>query len=283
MPDDDVETIQPGQPSPAGVYAPSSVYLTGEENLRVTAYSNTANVVLAIVGRILRPDNTPTPIADSIAPGNTRAATTKIIPLSEGWLLGVAVEPGAGVTPIGATYVMLELVRGTGSNAQSCQVLGFGYVNLRNGFAWPDIDTMLPTDGPGVMRSVQQANPAAGADFVVTVPTGALWELIAVSAQLVTAVAVANRAARLVIDDGANTLFAVPNTTVQAASLTTTYSYGAGAGGPMSTDAAFQEAPLPNNVLLPAASRIRSSTGAIQAADQWGAISLLVREWLAGL
>lgn len=45
-------------------------------------------------------------------------------------------------------------------------------------------------------------------------------------------------------------------------------------------DVGFFYTPIPNDVWLRAGFRVRSATGAINAADQWGSISLLVREWL---
>jgi hypothetical protein len=282
----DTDTLpgqRPGQPSIAGFFNPSPVYLTGEDNLRVTAYSNTANVTLAITGRILRPNNEPTPIADSVAPGATRTATTKIVPLSEGWLLGLSIAAGAGVTALGATWIAVDLVRGTGANAQLVQSLGFGWINLRSGFVWPAGAYLQSTDGPGVLRSITGSTPSAGADISETVPTGARWELISLRAQLTTSATVANRVPLLLLDDGANAWFAGSAVATQAASLVWRYTWFQGAApiaAIVGTDVPLQ---VPINNRLAAGSRIRTSTTAIAAGDQWTAPQYLVREFLEGL
>jgi hypothetical protein len=273
----------PGAPSVAGFFHPSPVYLTGEDNLRVTAYSNTGSVTLAILARVLQPDSTPTPFADSVAPGSGRTATTKIVPLCEGWLLGLSITPAAGVTPVGLTWVAVDLVRGTGSNAQLVQSLGFGFINLRSGFVWPGGAYLQATDGPGVLRSITGTTPGAGADISEAVPAGARWELLAFRATLVTSATVATRLAFLTLDDGANVYLTVDSNFGQTASGSGTYNFAEGLVAPQVAHAGALLASLPINNRLGAGHRVRTLTSSIQVGDQWAAPQYLVREWLEGL
>lgn len=124
-----------------------------------------------------------------------------------------------------------------------------------------------------------QANPGAGAEAVVTVPAGKWWVVRSVHLKLVTAVAVANRLARLTVDDGTNIIFTVPNDVSHAASQTTEYSFGQAAtseAAPGATVGARIYA-IPPLVLGPGY-RIRTITAAIQAADQFSEITALVEE-----
>lgn len=280
---DDLPSERPGDPNLANFFAPSPLYVTGEDNLRVTAYSNTAGVTLAIVGRGLRTNGDPTPIADSIAPGSGRTAVTKIIGLSEGWLLGIAVAPAAGITALGATWVQIDLVRGTGANAQLVQTLGYGFVSLRSGFGWPGSASLVSTDGPGVLRSIAGTTPGAGVEISETVPAGARWELLSLRAVLTTAVAVANRVVTVTLDDGTTVYGQYPTGLSEPASSAYSYNYGQGLARFADVSPTALVGGLPINIRLGAGHRIRTATANLQAADQWGSLQYLVREWLEGL
>ena len=128
-----------------------------------------------------------------------------------------------------------------------------------------------------MVKVISVANPAAGAEISVTVPTGQYWRIVAIHFKLVAAVAAANRLVRLVFDDGATALFKVPNDVVHVASQTTEYSFGVA-----STFEAAQGAtvsariyPIPE-IILPGGCRILTATAAIQAADQYSDIRILV-------
>lgn len=67
------------------------------------------------------------------------------------------------------------------------------------------------------------ASPAAGADWSVPVPSGHLWSLVSVFAQLVTSGVAGNRAPRFFVSDGIATWFLIPPAAVQGLTLTVTY------------------------------------------------------------
>jgi hypothetical protein len=274
--------IKPGDPSPAAVYAPSSVYLTGEEWLRVTSFGNAAGVTLGVTGRILRPDNVPVPIAEAHAPNSNRTVNQTRHPLSEGWLLGLGVLATAGTPAFGQVWVCVELVRGGGASAQVVQALAMGFCTTRTPLIWPGNANLLPLDGPGNLRSITGTTPGAGAEVSETVPTGARWELLAFRAQLVTSATVANRSPQLVLDDGAN-IFSVSETIfAQAASLTLRYDWFQGATLTGTVQGLDVPVPLQIANRLGAGFRIRTLTQNIQAGDQLSAVQYLVREWLTG-
>lgn len=277
-PPDPLEILDAGQESRAALFSPSRAYMTGEENLRVTAVCNTASVTLTINGRQLRPDSTPSPLNETLKPTSNRVVTTGIFGLAEGWLLGLTVRATAGSPPAGSTWVLLELVRGSGSQAQLVQTLGYGFVTANKPYAWPLSANTDPFDGAGHLRLIVGATPAAGAEISETVPTGAQWELISFEADLTTAVAVANRVPVFTIDDGANIYYRAPVNGNETASatwrniLTTIGSVNNGLLQNVAVEGA------PSNLRLPAGHRIRTATIAIQGADQYAAPIYLVRE-----
>lgn len=117
------------------------------------------------------------------------------------------------------------------------------------------------------------ATPAAGADWSTSVPAGHLWQLLGVTATLVTSAAVANRAVALVLGDGSNPFLTIPAPAVQAASLTGVYSW-AGEGGGYALGVR-QLGPLPP-LVLPPSWTVAVSTLLVDATDQWSAVRLLL-------
>jgi hypothetical protein len=99
------------------------------------------------------------------------------------------------------------------------------------------------------------------------------------TATLTTAVAAANRIPSLVLDDGANVLAEITAGVTIAASLAATITW-ADSANYNSSLATNPLAPLPSQMLMRPAWRIRSVTAGIQAADQWSAIQLGVVEWI---
>lgn len=133
-----------------------------------------------------------------------------------------------------------------------------------------------------VLRTIVVPSPLAGADWSFTVPGGSVWEPVAVRALFTTAVAVANRIATLVITDGSATLMTLPNVEPQAASQVNSYTWAAGASPTAGAIGAVGAvcAGMPD-LALPAGFTIAASTFAIQAADQWSAVTLFVVETLS--
>lgn len=120
---------------------------------------------------------------------------------------------------------------------------------------------------------VPVTTPAAGSDWSVTVPAGHIYRVRSVYATLLTAVAVANRDAMLNVGDGVRTFVSIPPVAVQAASLTYTYAWFPHAGALNVGNG--QAVPIPELDLM-AGWTLGTSTGSIQAADQWSGIWLLV-------
>jgi hypothetical protein len=138
-------------------------------------------------------------------------------------------------------------------------------------------DGSLAVDG--TPTSVAGTDPAAGAEISETVPAGKRWRVLGIQFTLVTNANVANREPVIVVDDGTNTLFQSPAGANHAASLTWAYS-ASNVGQPVNgtTATTVRQMNLPA-LLLPAGSRIRTSTTNIQAGDNYGAPRLLVQEF----
>jgi hypothetical protein len=132
-------------------------------------------------------------------------------------------------------------------------------------------------EGRGGLKLITAPEPAAGHDWVLTPPPGARWRLLGGSAQLVTSATVATRQVLFQVVREGTVCFTIPSPNTQAASLTYTYQFlpGVAQDTLLSTYPLLQ---LPHDVLLDNRMRVQSSTGAIDTADQWSAVVLLVEE-----
>lgn len=127
-----------------------------------------------------------------------------------------------------------------------------------------------------VRRLVRIPNPAAGAELSIDSDTGELWLVRSIVATLTTDATVANRVPVLLADDGTTEYFRTRSESVQAASLAVVYCGFSGSAGGVVAGASV---PLPwptDGLPLPPGHRLRTSTVAIVAGDQWSAVGLWV-------
>lgn len=126
--------------------------------------------------------------------------------------------------------------------------------------------------------SEQVANPAAGAEWSVTVPTGSVWRVRSIYSQLVTSATVANRLTSVVMKDAAGNIFFQSFLTgAQTAGGTWTIVFSVNA--PNTTLGSFNNSELfIPDVVLPEGAVVISKSSGLQAGDQYSAISLLIEQ-----
>lgn len=277
-------------PAPSQSWAPPLVaaadvlgaplYLTGEDHLLVTIFNGAAGVTVTISGRTFPLGGTrPVEFKRAFTPSTSRAASTQIIPLGDGWLLNAQVIVTAGSPIIGQTFAKMSMIRGTSAVADELYTLAADNITAQQTCAWPGSGVQGSLDGAGALRSVQGTNPAAGAECSDTVPTGARWQLHAWNANLVTSAVVANRQSTLIIDDGVNILYQAGDGANQTASTTVRHVFGEGVGFWGNPGGVFLGT-LPTKLQLLAGWRIRTSTQAIDVGDDYGPPQMLIEEWM---
>lgn len=263
-----------------GVAPPSNLYITPDDQLFVSAISMVTGETLNIFWRTLGTDGYIHPGQDTLVMSNVGSSMSKLIPLGEGFLLGIEVSNSLTTTQRGQFHVAVHLWRGgtVTAGSQSALLLQ-DYVDAFTAMAWPGGRIISSVEGPGAIRSIVGTQPAAGADISETVPARRRWRIQSFLHQLVTAVAVANRQVQLRITDGTNTLWLSEVEALQAASLTEVYSWAVGSG---TNQTAFQNATISRTLaamVLEPGWKIQTVTAAIQAADQWSAPNYSVEEW----
>jgi hypothetical protein len=140
--------------------------------------------------------------------------------------------------------------------------------------SWVYTQTTVMSPQPREIQNIgvhTGANPAAGAEWSVTVPANQLWKVTSVTATLVTAVAAANREVSLVTDDGAVITTTSPTGLTHVASLTKAYTWIAFLSWRGVGAQALNQVTGMGEHWLPAGHRIRTVTTNIQAADDWSA------------
>jgi len=134
---------------------------------------------------------------------------------------------------------------------------------------------------PGAFVVQASANPAANAEFSLTVPTGKLWVVKTIVATLVQG-ATQTPQPILVIDDGTNTLYeAFGSSAAQAVSTTCVYTWAPGltlSGQVGATTNVHSTGPLPPDLWLPAGYRIRSNTLGLGANSDYGVTRVVTTE-----
>lgn len=254
-------------------------FLTGEDNLRLTTFGRIAGAEVAIEGRRISPEGIVVPFAERQAPNSDGTAKATVYQVGEGVLTHAQLRATAGSVLGGGVFGILEVVRGREGAVQPMATLLQGYITTNARLAWPGSPIMPSTAGAGRLRTITGTDPAAGAEISETVPAGVRWRFLAMRFVLVTSAVAANRSVSLIFDDGSSQWLQVSDNQVQAASLTHTYvAMSSGQIGLMG--GSLHALNTPSDVWLPAGSRIRTSTGSIDAGDNYGAPVYEVEEFI---
>jgi len=246
----------------------------------VTVLNALVGVVVTVRGRFESLNGTVVPFADTLTPASDRTASSVTIRLAEGWLLGAHAFVSTGAPLTGQTFAIVSLVRGEGNSAIVLATLAAGAITAQQRIGYPGSSIANSLDGAGALRSIAGTTPPVSTEISETVPTGARWQLISFYAQLVTSAVAGNRNVYMIIDDGVNELLRAPEVVTQIASASAIYIWLTGYGTSQYPSNVAEVATLPTPLFLGSGFRIRTSTVAFQAGDQWSLIRYLVREWL---
>jgi hypothetical protein len=261
--------------------APSGpIYLTGEDQLRLTTWNRIATPGVSLEGSLLNKDGVVVPFSEPQTPNTDRTAKTTDKWPGEGWLLNFAVRATAAAFPVGGCFARVEVVRGRSSSVQQVTTLVEGYVGLGQRVVWPNGVSQGCLEGGGSLRAITGTDPAAGAEVSETVPTGARWELIAFAVNLVTDATVANRTPVLILDDGTNVYYKSSTSGNETASLTWEHYWVQGIAFIFDGTRHISQLSIPPNNRLGAGHRIRTTTLGLVAGDNYAAPQMLVREWI---
>lgn len=287
---------------------PGALYIQRDDVLVVSGTSQISNEVATISGRLLlpfaqaagQPDAPPAvgvsggPIVGPgyIQPFQVNAniptslnAGSVLIAQTEGYLLSLSVTCLQALRR-GDTFVRVYLNRGPLQFFQpnAFALLLADYVTKTAPIGWPGGRIASPTDGMGRDSFYSIANPAAGADFSITLAVPGRSKVQNLKATLTTSATAGNRFPSFILNENNGVIsnsYTVQDPTAVPASTTITYSLSTGVnvirggGAPI-----FATLPLPSDWRLTFQPTISSSTQGLLAGDQWSTIRANVEEWL---
>jgi hypothetical protein len=270
----------PARVPPDAARFASAVFLGVGDVLVITSWNAATGVTLSVEGRLLTRNGDVKSFARSHTPNTDRTAASAVLALGEGWLLNLQVRASAGSPIRGQCFVLVELALGAQTQQTRIGTLLQGYVTATQRRAWPGSLIEASIDGSGAIRIITGSDPAAGAEISETVPTGARWQLLALTASLVADANAANRIASLLFDDGASVYARMSAQFAQAANNSAVYTWGAGLQFQGNVNADPKVSGLPIDHRLLAGHRLRTIVNSIQVGDNWGAPVYCVQEWI---
>ncbi len=252
-----------------GTRAPAAWLVTGEDRLRITARNDAASVVVRVSGRFLTADGVVVPIVFDLAPATDLSASSIDYALGDGWILNLTARVQSGAPQVGQTYLVVDVVRGSGAVAIVLGTLISNFITAAAPSAWPGSIIASPTAEPGALVALSSPDPAAGAEWTITIPAGVRFRVRNIIATLVTDATVANRDLTIVFTCGGVVVQAATGPANQAAS--TTRRYSAFPGSVRGPAASAPESILPiGELTMRSGDTIASVTTGLVAGDNWG-------------
>jgi hypothetical protein len=264
--------------TPAETPGPSILYITRDDKLYLRSFSAVGARDGDIAGRLLHPDGIIREFQFHFAYG-AGAPTVQVFTLAEGYLISVTVSVVTAATPDAFVFAELGLIRGRPADRRSVQLLTSGTLSLATPLGWPGGRQDRAGAGRGGLTLLSTADPAAGAEWTLTINANAGARIHSIRFQLVTDATVIDRFPRVeYLSPG--TLFwrSHPNA-AQTAGLTRDYNYALGTDFIDAAVANEQQNQLPD-LILPPAAIVRSSTNGLQAGDNYGVAVLWTELWL---
>jgi hypothetical protein len=264
-----------------GVLPPGLQYVTRDDIVvcNITQGVTARQVLISL--RVLDPSGQVIPHLAQFTP---IALTPVVNPVNitgvEGFVLSASVQcPSA---QRGDCYVSIVIQRGQGTSDLTLgSVLLAGYVTGFSPLGYPQSQNEDSLNGRGLMRSILPGNPAAGADFQISVPSGAHWIFQAFRAKLTASATVATRVPRLELTDGSGNVFLlVPNNVNNVtASGSQTQDWG-NTLYPAFDGTGNEIGMVMPSIRLAPGWQIKTNTAAIQAGDQWTLGVLCVEQFI---
>lgn len=131
---------------------------------------------------------------------------------------------------------------------------------------------------PGVRRIVNVKNPAAGADWSVTVPAGVQWKVIGGAANFTTSATVDSRHPFMIVKWDGYRLSTAGTVVSIAASSGLTLGITSDPAVAYAIGVAQEVGLTLPNLYFPDGTTIGTNTASLQAGDQWSSIALWVEE-----
>jgi hypothetical protein len=209
----------------APVQPPSAFYVGTDDVLRIAVLTRNNPYSFEVRGRILLPSGQVTTIRQVVRSIEAVATNTFVVPLIEGFLLGVSLA-AVSASPLGVFgnfYAQVAIGKGLTTGTFASHILIGGYLSDDGALSWPGGQLANTADPQTAEVTLNAGNQAVGAEAIVRAIIPEQWNVISIIFQLVTSAAVANREVRFQIVDVATELYRAASNFVQPASTTHVY------------------------------------------------------------
>jgi hypothetical protein len=258
---------------------PWECYLGVNDRLLLQNWASVVGVVVTFNVLLLRPDNQVVPFKYTMVSVADFNEHNIVVQVAEGYILSASMTIGTQLGNRQYVWGCMSLARAPFTDQDAYRTLCQGSLNKFTGMSFPAMPPTRFVDGAGNLSSYTQNNPAAGADFIYSVPGNVRQRLQSLSCTFTASAVAGNRLVNFIIDDGATVVANIPTGITVVASGMNVFTLG----DSLLQTAAFNGASTaasPSNLLLRAGWRIRSSTGGILAGDQWSGIQLAMQDWI---
>lgn len=278
------EIVRPATPFQLGggriLPSPNQFYLTGEDSLRIVSANSLVGVAIKIQVRTANLAGDTIPHSFTHTPFTDRSINREDYPVGTGSILNVTVFAGAGAPLVGQTFVIIQLVRGTGAAAVVLGTLLAGYITATQALGFPGSPIRMSTEGDGFVRQIIGSNPVGGVEIVETVPTGARWEVLSIVLVLSTNTVIVNRFLALTMAQPGGVGALLFNTVAQPANTSGIYTFAPNLSVNADAARAYYTTPLPAGHVLLAGGSWATTTLNLTVGDNFTVNRYLVREWL---
>jgi hypothetical protein len=262
------------------IQPPPQLYLYKEDDILWDVLSDSGPITVSLEGTILQPSGITSRFTSDLTAPNIGLVSWQRFHAGEGFLLQVSIRAKtAGHNP-GRVYIQLGISRDQTEKTAVTRQLIAGYIVDNFSLTWPWGVQKNWLEGPGWVHDIIVADPAAGANWIATVPAPQRWRLKSVLYTFTCSGVAANRRSRLVVlgEFGQQNVNTQP-VLQQIAGSTNTYSYFNGAPFVVPVAGVNVALPLPD-VVLHSGGSISSSTNGLDAGDQYSGIALQVESWV---
>lgn len=252
----------------------------GEDVLELTTWNSAAAVRVTIQGRIHVAPRDVKPFTHTHTSNTDRSAKTTVASLPRGELLNCIAFVSAGAPAVGQAFVRVAVRRGAGPAFELLGVIVQGPITASIFRAFPGSVIVSPFEADPFLRGVSGTTPAAGAEILETVPTGARWEFLTTRFSMQADANVNNRRTDFQIKAGANVVYRTANSNVWTNAQQPAFTVSPNVGYQITATTLASTLPAPQPCLLRAGDSFGTLTAGIQVGDQYTKPEYTVREWL---
>lgn len=161
-------------------------YLDGTDNLRLEGWNSGTAIALQVFGRYRDDDGNVKTFEASLSLTGDRLLCSRDVPAIRGYVMNLAAYSVGGPEHFGETFVKVSIIRGLTGATIVIGTLLQGYVTVRQSLSWPGSPIQAMSEFPGFMRSVISVGALPGQAMVFTCPINTRWDVLKITASLLT-------------------------------------------------------------------------------------------------